>query len=55
MLSDFVADGDWLQSNLGRPDLVIADCDSQAAYLRAHIPGAVHSNKHPYKARRTIE
>jgi thiosulfate/3-mercaptopyruvate sulfurtransferase len=50
MLNEFLVDGDWVQANLGRRDLVLVDCDSEAAYLRAHIPGALHSNKHPYKS-----
>jgi thiosulfate/3-mercaptopyruvate sulfurtransferase len=50
MLGDFAVDGDWLQANLGRRGLVIVDCDPEPAYLRAHIPGALHSNKHPYKS-----
>jgi thiosulfate/3-mercaptopyruvate sulfurtransferase len=50
MLNEFVVDGDWLQANLGGRGLAIVDCDPEAAYLRAHIPGAFHSNKHPYKS-----
>jgi thiosulfate/3-mercaptopyruvate sulfurtransferase len=41
---------EWLKSRLGRPELVVLDVRSAldgggaAAYLKAHIPGAVHTD-----------
>lgn len=46
---EMIVDGGWLQAHLGDPNLRIVDCGSEAAYRRAHIPGAVWSAKHPYK------
>jgi len=33
----------WVKSNLDKDNVVFIDFRSKAAYLRAHIPGAVHS------------
>ncbi len=46
---EMLVDGDWLQARLGQPDLRVVDCDGAGAYRRAHIDGAVFSDKHPYK------
>lgn len=40
----------WLAARLGDADLRIVDCDGGVAYRRAHIPGAVYSESHPYKS-----
>jgi thiosulfate/3-mercaptopyruvate sulfurtransferase len=48
--ADLLVDGDWLQAHLADANLCIVDCDGAAAYRRAHIPGAVFSDKHPYKS-----
>ena len=45
-----LVDGAWLQAHLGDADLRIVDCDGTVAYRRAHIPGAVFSESHPYKS-----
>jgi thiosulfate/3-mercaptopyruvate sulfurtransferase len=45
-----LVDGTWLESRLGDPKLRIVDCDGATAYRRAHIPGAVFSESHPYKS-----
>jgi thiosulfate/3-mercaptopyruvate sulfurtransferase len=47
---EMLVDGDWLEARLGDANLRIVDCDGAAAYRRAHIPGAVFSDKHPYKS-----
>ncbi len=46
---DLLVDVDWLQARLDDADVRIVDCDGAAAYRRAHIPGAVFSEAHPYK------
>lgn len=44
-----LVDVDWVKSNIGKPDVVFLDVrgklagKSKADYLRAHIPGAVHT------------
>lgn len=44
-----LVDVDWVKANIGKPDVVILDVrgkiagKSKADYLRAHIPGAVHT------------
>jgi thiosulfate/3-mercaptopyruvate sulfurtransferase len=48
--SGLLVDGEWLQAHLSDPDLCIVDCDGAVAYHRAHIPGAVFSDKHPFKS-----
>ena len=45
-----LVDGGWLEARLGDPNLRIVDCDGAGAYRRAHIPGAVFSEAHPYKS-----
>ena len=37
----YLADPAWLKEHMGDPDVVIVDLDSEAGYLRGHIPGAV--------------
>jgi thiosulfate/3-mercaptopyruvate sulfurtransferase len=48
--SEFLVDGDWLESRLGDANVRVVDCDGVTAYRRAHIPGAVLSEAHPYKS-----
>lgn len=48
--SETLVDAAWLEARLGDPNLRIVDCDGAAAYRRAHIPGAVFSEAHPYKS-----
>ena len=38
---EFLAEPGWLAERLGDEGLVVVDCDVDAAYNRAHIPGAV--------------
>jgi thiosulfate/3-mercaptopyruvate sulfurtransferase len=45
-----LVDGEWLQAHLGDANLRIVDCDGAVAYRRAHVPGAVFSDKHPFKS-----
>jgi thiosulfate/3-mercaptopyruvate sulfurtransferase len=45
-----LVDGGWLEARLGDPNVLIVDCDGAGAYRRAHIPGAVFSESHPYKS-----
>ena len=45
-----LVDVEWVKSNIGKPDIVFLDVrgklagKSKSDYLRAHIPGAVHTN-----------
>jgi thiosulfate/3-mercaptopyruvate sulfurtransferase len=48
--ASILVDPQSLQSRLGDSNLRIVDCDGAAAYRRAHIPGAVFSDSHPYKS-----
>jgi thiosulfate/3-mercaptopyruvate sulfurtransferase len=47
---EMLVDGAWLQARLGDADVRVVDCDGAVAYRRAHIPGAVFSEVHPYKS-----
>ncbi len=46
---ELLVDGDWLEARSDAPNLRVVDCEGAAAYRRAHIPGAVFSEAHPYK------
>ena len=48
--ADLLVDGAWLEAHLGDVGLRIVDCDGAVAYRRAHVPGAVFSESHPYKS-----
>lgn len=37
---EYLVEPDWLAAHLGDANLVVVDCDVDAAYNRAHIPGA---------------
>lgn len=50
MAGGMLVDGAWLVARLGDANLRIVDCDGAVAYRRAHIPGAVFSESHPYKS-----
>lgn len=39
-MTDYLVDPAWLEANLNHRDLAIVDVDTEAAYLRGHIPGA---------------
>ncbi len=39
---ELLADGAWLEKNLGAPGLRVVDLRSREAYRAGHIPGAVH-------------
>jgi len=45
-----LVDGDWIEGNLGKPDVVVLDIrnkidkGSREVYEKAHIPGAIYSN-----------
>jgi thiosulfate/3-mercaptopyruvate sulfurtransferase len=45
-----LVDTAWLAVRLDDANLRIVDCDGGGAYRRAHVPGAVFSDKHPYKS-----
>jgi thiosulfate/3-mercaptopyruvate sulfurtransferase len=38
-----LVDAAWVKDNIGKPGVVFIDFRPKAVYLRAHIPGAVHS------------
>jgi len=38
---DFLAEPEWLAARLSDAGVVVVDCDVDAAYSRAHIPGSV--------------
>lgn len=46
--ADLLADPDWLEEHRDDPHVRIVDCAPQAAYKRAHVPGAVGLPVHPW-------
>lgn len=42
--ADPLVDVAWVKANIGKPAVVFLDVRPQVAYLRGHIPGAVHTN-----------
>lgn len=44
LAADPLVNVSWLKDRLGQPGLVVLDVQSPADYLKAHIPGAVHTD-----------
>ena len=38
---EYLVDAAWVESHHQEPNVVVIDCDTEAAYNRGHIPGAV--------------
>ncbi len=39
--SELLVDAAWVDAHKGDPNVVIVDCEVDAAFARGHIPGAV--------------
>lgn len=44
MAAEPLVDAAWVKANIGKPNVVFLDTRPKVAYLRGHIPGAVHTN-----------
>ena len=38
---EYLVDAAWVDAHKGDEDVVIVDCEVEAAFARGHIPGAV--------------